>query len=76
MPIQLLTLTLAAAFVLTVAPPANAGKYSSAAAADHALRQRAYTECNLRLAHLPRYRGYPQRYLAVEGCVSDVTRRR
>jgi hypothetical protein len=56
--------------------PTGAGFYGSSAAADDAARKRAYAECDLRLSHLPRYRGWPQRHLAIEGCIQDLMRRR
>ena len=78
MSLRTVTLALAAAGVVISAapPPAGAAKYGGSAAADHAARKRAYAECDMRLSHLPRYRGWPQRYLAIEGCVQDLMRRR
>jgi hypothetical protein len=68
-------LALAAAVVLAALSPAIA-YHGSATAADHDARKRAYAECDLRLSHLPKYRGWPQRYLPIEGCVRDLMRRR
>jgi hypothetical protein len=62
--------------ISTAIPPAEAASFGSSAAADHAARKRAYAECDLRLSHLPQYRGWPQRYLAIEGCVQNLMRRR
>jgi hypothetical protein len=60
--------------VIATAPaPADAVYYHSPPS-EAALR-RAYAECNARLAHLPKYRGWPQRYLALEACVQDMMRR-
>ena len=75
MSLRSLALALAAmGGVLVAAPaPANAAYYHSPPS-EAALR-RAYAECNARLAHLPKYRGWPQRYLALEGCVQDMRRR-
>jgi hypothetical protein len=76
MSLRTVTLALTVVVILAALSPARAAYHGSAAAADHAARKRAYAECDLRLSHLPKYRGGPQRYLAIEGCVQDLMRRR
>ena len=77
MSLRTIALALLAAGVVmsTTLPPTGAASYGSSAAANYAARKRAYAECDLRLSHSPRYRGWPQRYLAIEGCVQDFMRR-
>jgi hypothetical protein len=77
MSLRRLNLALAAAgVVISAAPaPAEAAHYDHHSPPGHAALKRAYAECNARLSHLPKYRGWPQRYLAVEGCVQDMMRR-
>jgi hypothetical protein len=78
MSLQIVALTLAAAgLVISASPsPACAAFYGSSAAAGGAARKRAYAECDLQLSHLPRYNSWPQRCLAIKGCVQDLMRRR
>lgn len=74
-----LGLTIAAAGLLLAATAgrSEAGYYyHSSSPAGYAALKQAYAYCNAKLWHLSRYRGGPQRFNAIEGCVQDVLGRR
>jgi hypothetical protein len=56
----------------TALAPADATTYRRSSPSGAAAFQRAYALCDARFSFLPKYRGWPQRYLAVEGCVKDI----